>query len=113
MPQGALVLLSEEPVKRASPKCSPEKLAYAARYREAHREKLRQYASAYYAANRERVLAEAREEARKRDVERLRRTPRCMICSTPLTVPQVRRGVTCGTACAVTRYSWFVRDRAA
>lgn len=108
MPHGALVLLPEEPVRRA-PKCSPEELAYAARYREAHREKLRQYAKAYYAANRERRLAAEHAAAVARDVERLRRTPRCMICDTPLTVIQVRRGVTCGPVCASKRYVWFVK----
>ena len=88
---------------------TPAQLAYAAQYREANREKLRAYRREHYRRNRERVLAEQRAVARERDIKRLHRTPRCMICSAPLTVEQVRRGVTCGGKCAQTRFSWFVR----
>jgi hypothetical protein len=88
---------------------TPAQLAYAAKYREANREKLRAYRREHYRRNRERVLAEQRAAAHERDIKRLHKTPRCMICFGPLTLEQVRRGVTCGVKCAQTRYSWFVR----
>ena len=94
---------------KRKPKCSAKQLEYAAQYRATRREQLRKYAAEYYAKNRERINAKAREAARQRDIERLRKTPRCMICDKPLTVVQVRRGVTCGVRCAQLRQVWFVR----
>ncbi len=100
----------------AGMKSSAKVLAYATAYRAAHREKCRQYAEDYYAANRERILADNKVKAAARDAARLLRTPRCMICSTPLTLAQRRRGVTCGDRpggwCATYRWQWFVRDAA-
>ena len=110
-----MLLPEASPVRRRL-KSSPQALAYAAAYRAAHREKLRQYAADYYARNRATILAKQREAVVARDRARLHRTPRCMVCAKPLTVAQVRRGVTCGDRdgwCASYRWRWFVRDEAA
>jgi hypothetical protein len=116
LPQGAVVLLPQGRAVKRPPKSSPAQLAYAAAYRAAHRERLRQYAADYYARNREAVLAKQHEAAVARDRARLYRTPRCAICDKPLTVAQVRRGTTCGDRpgewCATYRWRWFVKAAA-